>query len=62
MPNKDCPLLVWENRIRKSIDANFKSEKFFILMRWIEKLFGVRLPNLVTPYVVVALVVLRLLA
>ncbi|MEK7590554.1 MAG: DUF2784 family protein [Patescibacteria group bacterium] len=61
IPNKDCPLLVWENRIRKKIDAHFKSERFFILMRWIEKLFGVRLPKLVTPYMVVALIILRLL-
>src|SRR3989344_8177709 len=57
IPHKDCPLLTWENNLRKKIDPNFKSEKFFYLMRQIEKIFRIRLPSLTTPFMAAGFII-----
>ena len=46
LPHKDCPLLTWENNLRKKIEGeNFVPRRFFYLMNAIQRLIGKPLPS-----------------
>ena len=62
VPLKDCPLLVWENQLRR--DANLPRRNFFgfnvILQNKLRRSFGISLPNNTTLYAIGVWVAIRL--
>ena len=62
IPFKGCPLLVWENKLRRKI--NRKEWKHFVLTaiprHLFKEFFNIRLPELTTLYLIGILVVIKI--
>jgi len=63
IPYKDCPLIVWENRLREKI--NLKKRYYFtlthILYSVLKKSFGIQISAFTTLYLIAILVVVKIL-
>lgn len=60
IPYKDCPLTVWENKLRKIIDPEAKPVNFFPLNRWLDRRLNGQLSPFFTLYLLVGVILLRI--
>jgi len=63
IPYKDCPLMVWENRLREKLNLN-KRHYFtltHILYSVLKKSFGIQISAFTTLYLIAILVVVKIL-
>lgn len=64
IPYKECPLMVWENRLREKI--NLKRRQYFtltqILYSFLKNSLGIQISAFTTLYLIAILVVVKILA
>jgi len=59
IPYKDCPLSVWENKLRLKINPRAEPVNFFPMNRWLNRRLGGKLSPYFTLYLLVGVMLLR---